>query len=108
MTSDRSAPEPSACQILNFENRTIISRDTANFVKPCFSNIGSNSNYWGVIIFAERGPSVCSGWVTELPGTKFLFQKPKGDQNFPRRQRGPAFLRRQRGVAESVIYEWEN
>ena len=35
VTSDRSAPKSCAWQILNFENRTIISRDTAVFVKPC-------------------------------------------------------------------------
>ncbi len=45
LTIDRLGPKHWACQIL-----TIISWDTAIFVKPCFSNIGCNSNYWGVTI----------------------------------------------------------
>ncbi len=34
--SNRTGPFSWVCQILNFENRTIISEDTAIFVKPCF------------------------------------------------------------------------
>ena len=36
LTLARSGPLCRVCQISNFQNRTSISRDTANFVKPCF------------------------------------------------------------------------
>ena len=57
LTSVRSAPEPWACQILNFENRTIIKGDTVIFVKPCISNVSKGTlletksqimNWWQV------------------------------------------------------------
>ena len=43
VTSDISAAEPWACQILNFSNWTIISWDTANFVKE---GMHSGQNPW--------------------------------------------------------------
>ncbi len=50
--SDRSVPKSFAWQILNFENRTIISRDTAIFVKPCQTEEKKNTGTISIIQFA--------------------------------------------------------
>ena len=65
----RSAPLPRVCQILNFENWTIIKGDTAIFVKACqipnpcvlFCPTFLFSLFYGVVTFHKGGSqNTCS------------------------------------------------
>ena len=68
LTSSRSGSKGWACQISNFENRTIISQDTANFVKGCllFSWVrqcylwGGAMNMWSGLTKRCNMPKKCA------------------------------------------------